>query len=206
MKQYPALLKSKLLDFPNLIHGFTTKVAGDFRYDNLEKLASIFKIDVKNIITMHQIHKNDILITSLKNKFLIVKTADCVPILFYDPTSKIVAVCHAGWRGTLLKVAETTIKKFKTYPKNIIAVLGPHIGPCCYNVPKERAQKFKNCIKKNNNYYLDLGEENIEQLKRSGVEKIEDLNICTSCQNDLLYSYRYEGPNFGEQVGLIGMI
>lgn len=206
MKPHQMLLISRILKNYPIIHGFTTKIAGNFRSGNLDILASLFKIDQQNIITMHQTHGDDILTTSLKNKFLVVKTADCVPVIFYDPVKKVVAVCHAGWRGTLLKVTQKTIKKFGSDPKNIIAVLGPHICPKCYDVPKERALKFNNYVIKNNNYYLDLGKENVDQLKMSGVEKIERLNICTSCQNDLLFSYRKEGNNFGEQVGLIGMI
>lgn len=209
MKQSKKLLKSKLLDKYPLIYGFTTKLAGDFRYDNLEKLGILFNINPKNIISMNQVHKKDIMLTKIKNRFLIVRTADCVPVLLFDPVKKIVAVCHAGWKGTYLKASKEVIKlmaKKGSDPSNIIAVLGPHIGPCCYNVPKERAIKFKYFLKKNNKYYLDLGRENIEILKSVGVKKIEDINICTSCQNELLFSYRYEGLNHGEQVGLIGMI
>lgn len=206
MKQSKKLLKSELLENYPLIFGFTTKLAGNFRYDNLDNLGKLFKIDPKNIITMHQTHRDDILSTKFKNKFLVVKIADCVPILFYDPVNKIVAVCHAGWRGTLLKVAQKTVSKMGSDPKNIITVLGPHICSKCYDVPQERAQKFKNYFNKNNKFYLDLGRENIDLLKTSGVQIIEDLNICTSCQNNLLYSYRKDGPSHGEQVGLIGMI
>lgn len=205
MMQSKKLLKSSLLEKYSLVYGFTTKNAGNFRYGNLEKLGILFNIGPQNIITMHQTHKNDILITRLKNKFLVVIVADCVPILFYDPVKKIVAVCHAGWQGTLLRVAETTIKKFRSDPKNITAVIGPHICSKCYDVPKERAIKFKNYIKIKDKYYLDLGKENMEQLKSAGVTKVEDLNICTSCQNKLLYSYRKEGKEHGEQVALIGM-
>lgn len=209
MKQSKKLLKSNLLDKYPLVYGFTTKIAGDFRYDNLEKLGTLFSIDPNNIISMNQVHKKDVMLTKIKNRFLIVRTADCVPILLFDPVKRIVAVCHAGWKGTHLKASKEVIKlmmKTGSSPSNIIAVLGPHICAGCYNVPEQRALKFKNYIKKNNKYYLDLGKENIELLKIAGVEKTEDLNICTSCQNDLFYSYRKEGPNHGEQVGLIGMI
>lgn len=209
MKQSKKLLKSKLLDKYPLIYGFTTKLAGDFRYDNLEKLGILFNINPKNIISMNQVHKKDIMLTKIKNRFLIVRIADCVPILLFDPVKKIAAVCHAGWKGTYLKASKEVIKlmaKKGSDPSNIIAVLGPHICAGCYNVPEQRAKLFNNFVNKNNKYYLDLGKENIELLKKAGVKQIEDINICTSCQNELLFSYRKEGPGHGEQVGLIGMI
>lgn len=225
MKQSQKLLKSKLLDKYPLIYGFTTRVAGDFRRGNLDILGKIFKIDQKNIITMSQVHGTEIIeisdiykgeskvdgmVTRLKNKFLVVKVADCVPILFYDPIKEIVAVCHAGWRGTIDKIQQKIIQKMISMgssPSDIISIIGPHISPCCYNINSERALKFKDYVsKKNNEFYLDLGKANVEFLKKADVTNIEDLNICTSCQNDLFFSYRKEGQNFGEQVGLIGLI
>jgi len=227
MKQSKKLLKSNLLDKYSIVYGFTTKIAGDFRYDNKIELAGLFKIDPQNIITMSQVHGNTVgllgggpeglprgdrqfdgMVTSLKNTYLVVKVADCVPILFYDPIKEIVAVCHAGWKGTEQRIQQLIIQKMETMgskPNNIVAVLGPHICAGCYDVPRERAIKFKNHIKINDKYYLDLGKENTEQLKIAGVKKIEDLNICTSCQNKLLYSYRKEGNKHGEQAALIGM-
>lgn len=231
------LLKSNLLDKYTLIskkqacliYGFTTRLAGDFRHDNIKKLGKLFKINPKNIITMSQVHGSavgllgggpkglprggrhvDGMITTLKNKFLAVKVADCVPILFYDPHQEIAAACHVGWKGTLERIQQKIIQKMQrigSKPENIIAVLGPHIGSCCYNISSDRAKDFKEYLTiKNGEFFLDLGKTNISLLKKVGVNNIEDINICTSCQNDLLYSYRKEGPHHGEQVGLIGML
>jgi YfiH family protein len=90
--------------------------------------------------------RGDATITDRPNLLLAVQTADCVPILLVDPKKRAVAAIHAGWRGTLARIAAKTIGKmqmhFGTNPPDLLAAIGPSIGPCCYEVGTEVATQF----------------------------------------------------------------
>jgi len=147
------------------------------------------------------IPETDALITNLPNICLAILVADCVPIIFYDKSQKIIGVAHAGWRGTMLNIAGKTVRKivdeFGTDPKNILVEIGPSIGPNCFevgddviNAAKEnKLEKF--LIDKQEKDYFDLWGANREQLMLAGVrpENIEVSGICTHCSKDY-FSYR----------------
>jgi polyphenol oxidase len=88
----------------------------------------------------------DASITNSPGLLLVIQTADCVPILLVDPKKRAIAAIHAGWRGTLARIAAKTIGKmqmhFGTNPREILAAIGPSIGPCCYEVGTEVATQF----------------------------------------------------------------
>ncbi|HLK05156.1 MAG TPA: peptidoglycan editing factor PgeF [Candidatus Acidoferrum sp.] len=90
--------------------------------------------------------KGDASITKTPGLLLGVQTADCVPILLVDPKKHAVAAIHAGWRGTLARIAEKTVgelvAKFKSNPSDLLAAIGPSIGPCCYEVGAELVIQF----------------------------------------------------------------
>jgi polyphenol oxidase len=90
--------------------------------------------------------KGDASITTRPNLLLAIQTADCVPILLVDPKRRAIAAIHAGWRGTLARIAVKTIGKmqmhFATNPRDLLAAIGPSIGPCCYEVGTEVATQF----------------------------------------------------------------
>jgi YfiH family protein len=90
--------------------------------------------------------RGDATITDRPNLLLAVQTADCVPVLLVDPKKRAVAAIHAGWRGTLARIAAKTIGKmqmhFGTNPPDLLAAIGPSIGPCCYEVGTEVATQF----------------------------------------------------------------
>ena len=90
--------------------------------------------------------KGDASITNRPGLLLAIQTADCVPILLVDPKKRAVAAIHAGWRGTLARIAAKTIGKmqmhFATNPRDLLAAIGPSIGPCCYEVGTEVATQF----------------------------------------------------------------
>ena len=115
----------------------------------------------KSLITLRQIHSDvahmfskpsaeprqgDALLCSQPGLLLAIQTADCVPILLADPRHRVVAAVHAGWRGTLARVAAKALGRmqleFGTRPQDVIAALGPAIGPCCYEVGPEVAHAF----------------------------------------------------------------
>lgn len=164
--------------------------------------------DIVNIVENEDIGKikeGDALVTSLRKTPLLAFVADCVPVAIIDPKQEAVALCHAGWRGTYSKITQKSIENmerlYDTNPEDLLCVLGPSIGPCCYEVSKDLIEKFNTIITnkdekfyiiKENKYYLDLWKVNELILTSCGVKKenIVNLNICTSCNSDKFHSYR----------------
>jgi polyphenol oxidase len=91
--------------------------------------------------------KGDAAITNQSGLLLGIQTADCVPILLVDPKQRVVAGIHAGWRGTLARIAQKTVGRmqmgFGCKPANVLAAIGPSIGPCCYEVSADFVTKFR---------------------------------------------------------------
>jgi YfiH family protein len=153
--------------------------------------------------------ETDAMVTHIPGICLMVMVADCVPVLFFDPVKNVIAVIHAGWRGTVQKIVSNTIAAMKTNygsnPSNLIAAIGPSIGPCCYEVGEE----VKNCVadsfgtiqgymikqKESEKYNFDLWHSNHKQLIDNGLrtENIETAGICTKCNSDTYYSSRASG-------------
>lgn len=142
----------------------------------------------------------DGLIITRKNTPIALRFADCTPLIFYDTKHKIGAISHAGWRGTAQKIGPKTILKmgvnFGSNPKDIIAIIGPAIGLCCYEVSDEVRSKLLDTVESTTNLTngknVDLKQINARQLQEIGVTKIDICPYCTSCNNDLFYSYRKE--------------
>ena len=128
------------------------------------------------------------------------KFADCTPLIFYDKENKIGAVSHAGWRGTAAKIGVKTINKmsanFGTKPENIVALIGAAISICCYEVSEEVRDTLLATVENPIGLYegrnIDLKGINAQQLREIGVKNIDVCPYCTSCNNDLFYSYRKE--------------
>lgn len=154
----------------------------------------------------------DAIITKEKNLSIGVFTADCVPILLVDSVTKVIAVIHAGWKGTYLniakKVVEFMINNMECKKENIMAALGPSIGPCCFEVGEDVAQKFTFVCKRNEKYYVDLWKENSNQISSCGVgaDRIFSSDLCTMCNSDMFYSYRRDNGKTGRLGTFIQMI
>lgn len=122
--------------------------------------------------------------------------ADCTPLIFYDTKQKIGAVSHAGWRGTAASIGVKTIRKMKSNPEDIIAIIGPAISICCYEVSEEVRDELLKTVNNSSELYenrnVDLKKINARQLEEIGVKNIDICPYCTSCNNDLFYSYRKE--------------
>jgi len=90
--------------------------------------------------------KGDAALTGVAGLLLAVQTADCVPVLLVDPKKRVVAAVHAGWRGTLARIAEKTVgemrKRLRSDPADLLAAIGPSIGSCCYEVGTELVTQF----------------------------------------------------------------
>jgi YfiH family protein len=144
-----------------------------------------------------------------------VETADCLPVLLVDPVRRAVAAVHAGWRGTAAGVAAAAVEALRasgSRPEDLLAALGPAIGPCCYEVGEElraafgaRGAEFFRPGSRGRPH-LDVRSANRRQLVDSGLapERIHDVGECTFCRADLYHSYRREGPGAGRMLSYVG--
>ncbi len=158
----------------------------------------------------------DALITNVPHVVLTILTADCVPILLYDPVHNVVAAVHAGWKGSKAQIAKKTVKKmvqtFSSNPTDIKAGIAPSIGVCCYEVGEEVAKHFFDIPhackhKKEKKYMLDLPYINKQQLLNAGLkeEHIEMSHVCTACNVEHYFSYRKEQGCSGRFMSMIGL-
>ncbi len=164
----------------------------------------------------------DGLITNEKNVTLVTYYADCVPLYFYDTKNHAIGLAHAGWRGTVNKIADKILGKMKdefdSCTKNIVVGIGPSIGPCCFEVDFEVAEKFyklddlnpNEFINKSSNgkYLINLWEANKKILLKAGIEdkNIEIAKLCTSCNDGLLFSHRKTQGKRGGMAAILSMI
>ena len=165
---------------------------------------------VKIVDESNEIKETDAIITNKPRLTLVVMVADCIPVLFYDPVNKVIAVAHVGRVGVFKNIIEKTIlkmqEKFNSDVENILVSVGPSIKSCCYEVGEDiisaTKEKFgKQYIK--NKKFLDLPDITLGQLLKSGVIKnnIEIINKCTACNEDY-FSYR-RNKKTGRCVGVI---
>lgn len=145
--------------------------------------------------------------------FLTVSAADCVPILFTGKKRKVVGVIHAGWKGTLLRIAERTITKvkeqFEVEGEDMVAVIGPSISARNYEVGEELAGQFDPAFVVRNGYakpHLDLWKANEAQLREAGIKDVFTSGLCTLDRQDLFFSHRGSGGRSGRMLGVIGII
>jgi len=153
----------------------------------------------------------DALITDASGKFLTIQLADCQSIMLYDAVRRVVANIHCGWRSSIKNIAGQTVqamrKHFKCHPADIVAGIGPSLGPCCaefVNYRKEIPEKF--WPYKTANDYIDFWAISRDQLADAGVqpENIEVSNVCTRCNTGIFFSYRGEGQT-GRFAAVIGL-
>lgn len=208
---------------------------------NYDILCSALNLNKDKIVRTKQVHKNKItvvsekdildknfkervfkgsdgLITNIPGVILTTLHADCMALFMVDPVLKVVGLAHAGWRGTVSKIAKSLLEMFinnyGSNPENIVCALGPAIGKCCFEVDKDTFEEFKKIgisdfekcyISKENKYYIDSIEVNKKILIESGVksENIFKSDVCTSCNHDLLFSHRASGGKRGNNLAFI---
>jgi polyphenol oxidase len=160
----------------------------------------------------------DALITDRPEVSLLLRFADCIPILLYDRRRPAVGVVHAGWRGTLKKVAKAAVEamaeRYGSRPADLVAGIGPGIGPCHYAIGPEVVDQTRQAfngvadsllLARNGGYYLDLWAANCACMREAGVEQIEVAEICTVCQSEDFFSHRATGGLTGRFGSLIGL-
>ena len=173
--------------------------------------------------------EGDGLITALPGIILGVGTADCVPVLIADVRNRVVAAFHAGWRGTAARIIEQGVNamhlEYGSQPQDLIAAIGPSIGPCCYSVGEEVREQFeanfpyaKDLFTINHpdsstkKIHLNLWESNRRQLLDAGLSEthITLVGDCTACTRDAhgarrYFSHRAEQGTAGRMLNVIGI-
>ena len=241
MKKY--YQAQNLSQFPNLVHAFSTKHYGNLSWQAAKDpskwlettqaqaaLAVDLKFDPEDLISAYQKHTKKVavinedsmpifladgLVTHQRLTPLMVHTADCMPVLLYDPKKQVIGAVHAGWRGTLAGIGPAAVfamqTKFESRPSDIIVAVGPSIGPCHFEVKDDVWLPFKRQFRdgqifnrRGSGKYLNLWLALSETLQQAGVppKNIEIMGICTYCQASDFSSYRRD-KNYSVAMGNI---
>lgn len=222
--------------------GFTTCEAGDCRklqvvqdflkereieYRKLVILEQIHSVNVRQTDAHHlglveQIEESDGVVCTEKNVILTVRTADCVPVLYYDPQAHVIGASHQGWRGSaknMIKHMVDAMVERGAHRADIRMAIGPAIGMCCYTVDTDRYVLFMEEMERHEKhifkphgegFHLNLLRLNYELAIENGIgaNHIDYFPFCTSCDASRFFSYRRHkktGEAFGEMMGYIMM-
>lgn len=209
---------------------------------NYQRLAEAAGVPRVKLTTTWQVHSNRILratsenvggmidkadglVTDLPGLPITQRYADCTPVLIYDPRRHAAGVAHAGWRGAVAGVSaalvQAMVEQFNSDPADLVAAVGPAIGPCCYEVGPEvvaaagavfapiRSQVLLDQARPANGaapaVHFDLWRANQWQLQQAGVQCVEVAGICTRCQRDTFFSHRGDHGKTG-RFGAVMML
>lgn len=218
-----------------IVHGVLERKDGSVNpFSNPETEKNILKAlealdhnrEVDNLIFADQVHSSNVhfcfpktggyiklqadgLVSETPGQILVIKTADCLPILMYDPEQKRTAALHAGREGLVKGIIRRGVKVMMARGEDLIVGIGPHIRKCCYYL-KEKRQHYtqdpkwqKYIEKREDRHYFNLTQVAFDQLEELGVKKenIEDCGICTFCSAERFFSARKKEvePNFYEE-------
>ena len=209
-------------------HGFFTSLTPSYRMEGEDRRKFLEAFSLKDIAIMSQEHgdtvhivrdgyrptSGDGIVVLEKGIAAIIKTADCLPIILAEPDYPVAAIVHAGWRGTARRITGKAVQELVRLGadrRKIIAVLGPSIGPCCYEIGKEveeifAAEGFSPRVvrRAGDSLMLDIREANREVLNDEGVEQVHDLALCTFCSSGLFHSYR-RGEKEMRQINFVSL-
>ncbi|MCI8590589.1 MAG: peptidoglycan editing factor PgeF [Clostridiales bacterium] len=206
---------------------------------NMHIFCSALSIQPETVISAKQIHstlvyevgasdtglcrfEGDGFVTKEKDVALLIKIADCVPILFHDPINHVIGACHAGWRGTAAGIAPMTAAhmcRLGAKPENIQAAIGPCIHSCCYEVSRDFkdtvanlqspafADQFIRPLGASGKYHADLCGMNQSLLMEAGIS-LQNINLCpacTCCKPDLYFSHRATSGVRGTMAAIISL-
>lgn len=212
--------------------------------ENYRRVADALGISIENMVFSNQVHDNKVfevgekdkgkgiikksdiigydgLITDKRGVALVTFYADCVPLFFFEPDKKVIALSHSGWRGTVKQIAAETVRKFIDIydcdAGKIEVVIGPSIGACCFEVGDEVYDEFVGTLKWSREYckknesgkwYIDLQGIIKKTLIESGVseENIYNSGICTKCNKDTFFSYRGDCGKTGSLAAILQML
>ena len=213
-----------------LVHGFEqrTGLTGAESRDESRRRVAAALHDRGRLFLMKQVHgatvvpapwegtpEADASTATAPALLLGIETADCLPVLLVDPVRRAVAAAHAGWRGTAAGVAGKVAQAMVaagSRPADLLAALGPSIGPCCYEVGDEVRSAFGRAGAAffrpgpRGRPHLDVRAANLRHLVAAGLREdhIHHVPDCTSCRPDLYHSYRRDGAGGGRMISFIG--
>jgi YfiH family protein len=225
-----AAATSGLAAIPGLVHGFEQRLGPpgwETRAEGRRRVSQALAASGR-LFLLKQVHgaavraapwqgtpEGDAATAERPGLLLGIETADCLPILIADAGSGRVAAIHAGWRGTAAGVARRAVAglvDLGSSPDDLVAALGPAIGPCCYEVGDELRAAFGPDADAffrpgpRGRPHLDVRGLNVAQLLAAGLrpERIDHVADCTSCRADLYHSYRREGKDAGRMISFVG--
>ena len=209
-----------------ILHGFMTGASDAIVSDAGEREAFLRSWGATEMIIMAQEHGDrvhavekgerppvgDGLIMIEKGVVGVIKTADCLPVILYEPDFPMAAIIHAGWRGTVKGIAAKAARLMiglGARKNRIGAAIGPGIGACCYEVHEDVVSEFRTALfterifaRKGGSFFLDLKKANREMMEREGIGEIHDIGLCTACSSGLFHSARRD-KHAGRQINFV---
>ncbi|NBD34999.1 MAG: peptidoglycan editing factor PgeF [Chloroflexi bacterium] len=202
--------------------------------ENHRRVFAALDIAREQVVSPHQVHgkhvvrvtaaeggslipETDALITDTPGLALMLRFADCTPVLFYDPVQHAAGLAHAGWRGTAAGVAPATVQRmaaeFGSRPADLWAGIGPAIGPAHYAVGSEVVTAIAQSLptgaqvaeRRDGQWYLDLPGAVALQLRSNGIERVARSGLCTFGHTEEWYSHRGEDGRTG-RFGVVVML
>jgi YfiH family protein len=229
----PFLTVQRFERVPGLVHGFGTRagtprevaalaVREGYRVIVLKQIHSdlVLAVDDANVVGAASARlRADALVTALPRVLLVVKTADCLPVLLVSEARRVVAAVHCGWRGTLRRVLDRTLEvlagRYGASAGGLLAALGPCIGGGCYEVGDDVRSAFAAArfpaglfqARSPGRYLFDLRAANVGALRSAGLPdaNIVQLGSCTHCDPRLL-SFRRDRDRSARMASFIGLV
>lgn len=166
--------------------------------------------------------ETDGMVTNVPGICLVTFYADCVPLFLVDPVKKAIGLSHSGWRGTVGKMGKVTVqammREYGSRPEDIVAAIGPSICQDCYEVSEDVIDRFRDSFneavwprlfyrKENGKYQLDLWRANEEVFLEAGIrrENLAVTNLCTHCNQEVLFSHRATGEKRGNLSAFLAL-
>ncbi|MCI9156708.1 MAG: peptidoglycan editing factor PgeF [Lawsonibacter sp.] len=213
--------------------------------ENFARFCAAVGTDASALVKNHQVHGNQVrsvtradvmdrpeasgtyeadgLVTDQPGVCLTIFSGDCIPILLYDPVRRCIAASHAGWRGTAAGIAaravEAMVRDYGCQGGNILAAIGPGIGPCCFETHADvpdglrsglgpDAEPFIRPLSKEGKFSVDLKEANARLLERAGLRRdhIAICTACTACDLNTFWSHRVQGSQRGSMAAMIQLV